>query len=160
AVAAERGTSPFDALCDLTADDACETRVNITFANDEEDGVTELLQGEGCILGLSDAGAHVSQICDAVLPTDFLAHWVRDPGVMATEAGIRKLTGEIADVLELDRGYLRPGTAADVVVLDLAALAPGPIRRVRDFPASGERLVADAPTGIAHVVVNGVPIRR
>ena len=30
--------------------------------------VAELLTGEGCILGLSDAGAHVSQICDAVLP--------------------------------------------------------------------------------------------
>ena len=39
-VAAERGTSPFEALCDLTVDDACDTRVNITFANDEEDGVT------------------------------------------------------------------------------------------------------------------------
>jgi N-acyl-D-aspartate/D-glutamate deacylase len=159
-IAAERGTSPFEALCDLTVDDGCETRVNITFANDEEDGVTELLQAEGCILGLSDAGAHVSQICDAVLPTDFLAHWVRDRGVMSTEAGIRKLTGEIADVLELDRGYLRTGTPADVVVLDLEALSPGPIRRVRDFPAHGERLVADEPTGIAHVVVNGTPIRR
>jgi N-acyl-D-aspartate/D-glutamate deacylase len=160
ALAAERGTSPFDVICDLAVDDDLQTRVNITFANDEEDGVTELLQGEGCILGLSDAGAHVSQICDAVMPTDFLAHWVRDRGVMSTEAGIRKLTGEIADVLEIDRGYLRIGSPADVAVLDLEVLSPGPIRRVHDFPAAGERLVADAPTGIAHVVVNGVPIRR
>jgi N-acyl-D-aspartate/D-glutamate deacylase len=159
-IAAERGTSPFDALCDITVDDDCRTRVNITFANDEEDGVTELLQAEGCILGLSDAGAHVSQICDAVLPTDFLAHWVRDRGVMSTEAGIRKLTGEIADVLQIDRGYVRVGSPADLAVLDLAALEPGPIRRVNDFPAQGERLIADAPAGIAHVVVNGVPIRR
>jgi N-acyl-D-amino-acid deacylase len=30
---------------------------------------------------------------------------------------------------------------------------------VRDFPADGERLVADAPEGMAHVVVNGTPIR-
>jgi hypothetical protein len=30
---------------------------------------------------------------------------------------------------------------------------------VRDFPANGERLVADAPTGVDHVLVNGVPIR-
>ena len=29
-------------------------------------------------MGLSDAGAHVGQICDAVMPTDFLANWVRD----------------------------------------------------------------------------------
>jgi hypothetical protein len=30
---------------------------------------------------------------------------------------------------------------------------------VRDFPADGERLVADAPVGMAHVIVNGTPIR-
>src|SRR4029078_540307 len=102
ALAAERGTTPFDVICDLAVDGKLQTRANITFAMDEQDGVTELRQAEGCILGLSDAGAHVSQICDAVMPTDFLAHWVRDRGVMATEAGIRKLTGALADVLELD----------------------------------------------------------
>jgi hypothetical protein len=31
---------------------------------------------------------------------------------------------------------------------------------VVDFPANGDRLVADAPSGIRHVIVNGVPIRR
>jgi hypothetical protein len=31
---------------------------------------------------------------------------------------------------------------------------------VRDMPASGERLVADAPVGLDAVIVNGVPIRR
>jgi hypothetical protein len=30
---------------------------------------------------------------------------------------------------------------------------------VRDFPADGERLVADAPSGMVHVLVNGAPIR-
>ena len=121
--------------------------------------MTRLLNGEGCILGLSDAGAHVSQICDAVLPTDFLAHWVRDREVMSVERGIRKLTGELADVLELDRGYLRPGAPADIVVLDYQRLSPGPIRRVRDFPAGGERLIADRPEGVDYILVNGVPIR-
>ena len=136
------------------------SRFSVTFANDEEDGVTLLMQSEGCIMGLSDAGAHVGQICDAVMPTDFLANWVRDRDLMPVEQGIRKLTGEIADVLGLERGYLRPGAPADVVVLDYDALSPGPIRRVRDMPADGERLVADTPSGIEHVLVNGVPIRR
>ena len=36
---------------------------------------------------------------------------------------------------------------------------PGPLRRVRDFPADGERLTADAPVGVTHMLVNGVPIR-
>jgi N-acyl-D-aspartate/D-glutamate deacylase len=158
-LARERGGTPLDALCDLALADDLATRFEVTFANDEPEGVALLMQGDGCILGLSDAGAHVSQICDAVMPTDFLAHWVRDRALMPPERGIRKLTGEIADVLGLERGYLRPGAPADVLVLDLERLSPGPLRRVRDMPAGGERLVADAPGGIDWVLVNGVPIR-
>jgi hypothetical protein len=30
---------------------------------------------------------------------------------------------------------------------------------VRDFPADSERLTADNPTGVQHVLVNGTPIR-
>jgi hypothetical protein len=37
---------------------------------------------------------------------------------------------------------------------------PGPTRRVRDFPADAERLTAEQPAGVRHVLVNGVPIRR
>jgi hypothetical protein len=44
-------------------------------------------------------------------------------------------------------------------VFDPETVGPGPLRRVRDFPADGERLVADAPTGMTHVLVNGTPIR-
>jgi N-acyl-D-amino-acid deacylase len=158
-IATEWNRSPFDALCAIAAADQMRTRVRTIFANDDVDGVSRLLQGDGCILGLSDAGAHVSQLCDAVMPTDFLAHWVRDRGVMSLEMGVRKLTGEIADLLELGRGTLVVGAPADLVVMDYESLSPGPIRRVRDFPAQGERLVADQPAGIDHVLVNGVPIR-
>ena len=59
-----------------------------------------------------------------------------------------------------DRGTLEVGKAADVVVLDADTVDPGPLRRIRDFPADGERLVADAPTGVHHVVVNGTVIRE
>ena len=158
-IALEWNCSPFDALCALAAADEMRTRVRTTFANDDVDGVSRLLRGEGCILGLSDAGAHVSQLCDAVMPTDFLAHWVRDREVMSLEAGVRKVTGEIADLLELERGVLVVGAPADVVVIDYERLSPGPIRRVADFPAEGERLVADQPAGLDQVLVNGVPIR-
>jgi N-acyl-D-aspartate/D-glutamate deacylase len=158
-IANERGCSPWDAVCDIALDDKLLTRFNITFANDDEDGVTRLVQGEGCIMGLSDAGAHVGQICDAVMPTDFLAHWVRDRAVMPVELGVRKLSGEIADVIGIDRGYLRVGAPADVVVLDYDRLSPGPLRRVHDMPADGDRITADAPVGIDHILVNGTPIR-
>ena len=52
-----------------------------------------------------------------------------------------------------------PGEWADVAVFDPATVAPGPVRRVRDFPADAERLTADQPVGMQHVVVNGTPIQ-
>jgi N-acyl-D-aspartate/D-glutamate deacylase len=157
-LAAERRQHPLDVVLDLAIADP-EARFSVTFANDDLDGVSTLLTTEGCVLGLSDAGAHVSQICDAPLPTDFLGRWVRDRDLMPVEAGVHRLTGELADLLGLaDRGRLVPGAAADVVVVDWATLDPGPIRRVRDLPGGGDRLVADRPAGIAHILVNGVPI--
>lgn len=157
----ERDGTPWDVVCDLALEEDLATRFEIVFANADEDGVAELLRSEGCVLGLSDAGAHVGQICDAVMPTDFLAGWVRDRELMPIEQGIRKLTGELARVAGLaDRGTLEIGRVADVVVLDWENLSPGPERRAFDFPAGGERLTADAPTGIDHVLVAGVPTRR
>ena len=133
-----------------------ETRFLTIVGNDNEQAVRELLREDGCILGISDAGAHVSMLCDANMPVDFLAHWVRDRSVMPLEHGIRKLTSELADFFGLtDRGLVRPGAHADVVVFDIDRLDPGPLRRVRDLPADGERLVADQVQGIDHVVVNG-----
>jgi N-acyl-D-aspartate/D-glutamate deacylase len=160
-VAAERGREPFDTMIDLALDEpGLALRVGCVLFNDDTDEVAKLLTEEHCTLGLSDAGAHVGQLCDAPQPTDFLGNWVRDRDVMPVEAAVRKLTGVQADLLGLtDRGRLAPGNWADVVVFDPATVAPGPIRRVRDFPADAERLTADQPVGVRHVVVNGTPIQ-
>ncbi len=72
------------------------------------------------MFGQSDAGAHVAQLCDANMPTELLAHWVRDGGAFTLEHAVHKLTAELADLFGLsDRGRLAPGAAADVVVFDL-----------------------------------------
>jgi N-acyl-D-aspartate/D-glutamate deacylase len=160
-ISREREVHPLDCVLDIALADDLTSRFTINFANDDPEAVALLLQEPGCVLGLSDAGAHIGQICDAVMPLDFLAHWVRDRALMAPEAGIHRLTGELADLIGLhDRGRLVEGAAADVVVLDWEALDPGPIRRLVDFPANGDRLVADAPCGLRHVLVNGTAIRR
>jgi N-acyl-D-amino-acid deacylase len=159
-IAAERGVAPLDALLDVALSEDLTTRVRTILANDDEAMIEHLLQQEGMLIGLSDAGAHVGQLCDACLPTDLLGNWVREREVLPLEAAVHKLTGEPAGVFGFeDRGVLAPGRAADVTVFDPDTVAPGPLRRVRDFPAGGERLVADAPGGVAHVVVNGTPIR-
>ncbi|MDI2125175.1 N-acyl-D-amino-acid deacylase family protein [Yinghuangia seranimata] len=161
AVAAERGADPFDVLLDLALDEPdLGLRMRCVLANDDVDALLGILTEEHCTLGLSDAGAHVGQLCDAPQATDFLGKWVRERDLMPIETAVRKLTGVQADLLGLtDRGYLRPGFWADIVVFDPATVAPGPVRRVRDFPADGERLTADQPTGVRHVLVNGTPIQ-
>lgn len=159
-LAAERGVGPLEVMLDLACSENLDTRFSSVLANDDEDGIAFLLQQEGMLLGLSDAGAHVSQLCDACMPTDLLGRWVREKKVLTLPAAVRKLTGEPADVYSLvGRGYLRPGAVADLAVFDPATVAPGPLRRVRDFPADGERLVADRPEGMTHVLVGGTPIR-
>jgi len=160
-IAAERGTTPFDTLLDLALDErGLLLRVRAILANDDPDEVGFLLTEEHCTLGLSDAGAHVGQLCDAPQATDFLGNWVRDRRLMPLEEAVRRLSGVQADLFGFaDRGYLRPGLAADVVVFDPETVAPGPLRRVRDFPADAERLTAPEPTGIRHVIVNGTAIQ-
>jgi N-acyl-D-aspartate/D-glutamate deacylase len=112
------------------------------------------------MLGLSDAGAHASQLCDACMPTHLLARWVRDRGALSVEAAVRLLTSRSADVFGIpDRGRLAEGLAADVTVFDLERVDCSPLRRVRDLPTGADRLVSDA-SGVEAVIVGGTPIRE
>ncbi len=159
-IAAERGCTPLDVMLDLSLEENLETRFWSVLANNDPEAIAELLPQETVLLGLADSGAHVSQLCDACFATDLLGNWVRDKDVMPLERAIHKLSGEPARVFGLaDRGTVEIGKAADVVVFDEASVAPGPLRRIRDFPADGERLVADQPVGVRHVIVNGTVIR-
>ena len=159
-LAEEQGKTPLDVILDVSLEDDLHTRFWSVLANDDPEGIAWLLPRDHVLLGLADSGAHVSQLCDACFATDLLGNWVRDREVMPLERAIHKLTGEPARVYDLaDRGTLEVGKAADICVFDPATVAPGPLRRVRDFPAEGERLTADSPEGMSHVLVNGTPIR-
>jgi N-acyl-D-aspartate/D-glutamate deacylase len=160
-IAAGRGTDPADALLDLAMADRLDTRIELSYGNDDPDVVAQLLTLPGCVLGLSDAGAHPAQSCDGVLPTDLLGPWARDRGALPLETAVQKLTDEPAQLIGLTgRGRVEPGWCADLVVFDPATIAPGPIRLTRDMPAGGERLLADAPNGLDHMMVNGTWVRR
>jgi N-acyl-D-amino-acid deacylase len=158
-VAAERGVHPVDLMLDLALASDLETRFRLAILNTDPAVVAELLSHPATMLGLSDAGAHASQLCDACAPTELLGTWVRERGTLALEEAGWRLTGQPAAVFGLgDRGRLAAGLAADVVIFDPAAVGCGPLRRVWDFPAGADRLVSDA-RGIRAVVVNGIPIR-
>ena len=160
ALAVERGCTPLDVMLDISLDDDLETRFWSVLANNDPEAIAWLLPRDNVLFGLADSGAHVSQLCDACFSTDLLGNWVRDRKVMSLERAVHKLTGEPAAVYGMtDRGTVEVGKAADLCVFDPGTIAPGPLRRVRDFPAGGERLTADSPVGVTHTLVNGVPIR-
>jgi len=159
-VAAERGVHPVDLMLDLSLASGLQTRFRLAVLNTDEAVVAELLRHPATMLGLSDAGAHASQLCDACAPTALLGKWMREKRVLSLEEAVRRLTAEPADVFGIrDRGRLAAGLAADVTVFDPATVSCGPLRRVYDFPAGADRLVSDA-TGVRAVVVNGVVIRE
>jgi N-acyl-D-aspartate/D-glutamate deacylase len=159
-LANEQSVTPLDILLDLSLADDLSSRFWSVLANNNQEGIAYLLPRDDVLLGLADSGAHVSQLCDACFATDLLGKWVRDRQVMSLEHAVHKLTAEPARVYGLkDRGSVEVGLAADLVVFDPDTVAPGPLRRVVDFPAAGERLTADAPEGMTHMLVNGVPIR-
>ncbi|MGH9090927.1 MAG: N-acyl-D-amino-acid deacylase family protein [Acidimicrobiales bacterium] len=159
-LAAEQGVTALDVVLDLSLEDHLATRFWSVVANDDPEAIAWLLPRDNVLLGLADSGAHVSQLCDACFATDLLGTWVRDRRVMPLERAVHKLTGEPAAVYGLaDRGTVAVGKAADLCVFDPGTVAPGPLRRLRDFPADGERLTADAPVGMTHTLVNGVPVR-
>jgi N-acyl-D-aspartate/D-glutamate deacylase len=159
-LARERGVAPSDLALDLALASKLEARFRMAVVNTNEDEVEELLQSPYTVLGLSDAGAHASQLCDACFSTHLLGHWVRERRALRLEEAVRMLSSRPAEVFGItDRGRLAEGMPADVVVFDPATVGASGLRRVHDLPAGADRLVADA-RGIDAVVVNGVVIRR
>jgi len=159
-VARERGTSPVELMLDLALETDLETRFRMPVANHDEDEVEPLLKSGATVLGLSDAGAHASQLCDACLPTYFLGRWVREKQSFTVEEAVRMLTSRPADVAGIsDRGLLAEGRPADIVVFDPQTVGAGKLERVYDFPAGTDRLIA-REKGIRAVVVNGTTLRE
>lgn len=154
-IAAARGGDVVDALFDGARDENLAARYSMLLLNYDEDGVAELLRQPESLIALSDAGAHVSVLCDAGYPTYLLGHWVRERGLFTWEEAVRRLTAMPAAVYGIpDRGRLVAGAVADLTCFDPDRVAMLPPERVRDFPAGAERYVARAE-GIERVLIAG-----
>lgn len=159
-VADELGVTPVDVLFDLGLATDLKARFRMPVANHEEDEVEALLKSPVTVLGLSDAGAHASQLCDACLTTYLFRRWVREKGALTLEEAVRMVTSRPAEVVGIhDRGRLSVGLAADVVIFDPETIGDEPLRRVHDLPGGADRLIAEA-RGIDAVIVNGRVLRR
>jgi N-acyl-D-aspartate/D-glutamate deacylase len=158
-VSRERGVHPVDLMLDLSIENNLTALFRITILNDDEEKVAQLLNQPDAMLGLTDAGAHAGQLCDACAYTHTLGHWVREKQALTLPQAIRMMTARPAEVYGLrDRGRIAVGAPADLVMFDPATVGAGPLRRVNDLPGGADRLVSDA-SGIEMVMVNGVIIR-
>jgi len=155
AIAAARGGDVIDALLDLSAADELRARFSMLLVNYDDEHVGPLLARPESLIALSDAGAHVSVLCDAGYATYLLGHWVRERGVFAWEEAIRRLTSMPAAIYGVpERGVLAPGTIADVTCFDPTRVGARAPEKVRDFPGGASRYVVRAE-GIAHVFIGG-----
>lgn len=143
--AKKAGMAPFDYYCDLLI----RTRLGasqLAFIGNEENVQTilqhpiHLVGSDGILVGDMPHprgwGSHAH----------FLAHYVRDLGLLTWEEGIRHMTSAATQRLGvLERGYVRRGMMADLVVFDPDTLQD---TATYENPRS-------YPFGVSHVINNG-----
>ena len=155
-LAREQKREPWDVFLDLGLDDNLDTMFDCRLFNTDEKKVSELLRHPCAAVALSDAGAHLSFLCDAGFGLHLFGHWVRERQDMTLEQAVRAVTSTVADAYRIpERGRIAAGAWADLMLFDPSTVGRGAKRRVNDLPTGASRL--DTPAvGLHGVWVNGV----
>ncbi len=131
--------------------------------HESQEVLRKMLMHPETVTGLSDAGAHVTLICDATMPTTQLTFWARDRHLgerIPLEFLVAKQTSRNADLYGLnDRGRLAVGLRADINVIDFKNLTVSPPKAFHDLPAGGTRLIQPVK-GYLATLVKGQVTRR
>ncbi|MFQ5541616.1 MAG: amidohydrolase family protein, partial [Candidatus Binatia bacterium] len=144
-----------EAFLDLALEENLETVFQTANTNGDPEAVGRIVASPYTVLGQSDAGAHLAIDAGFGYCTLLLAKFVRDRGDLSLEEAVRKLTGMQAQIFGIpNRGWLRPGMAADVVVFDPTTIEPQEPEIAHDLPGGAARLVQQS-RGIRLVLVNG-----
>ena len=147
--------APFDFMLDLALEENLDTMFTATIMNSDEDAVGKMMCDENAIISLSDAGAHLTFLCDAGFGLHVLGHWARDKRIMPLEKAVHKLTLEPAKLFGIkNRGYIGPGAWADLLLFDPKLVGRGPSQRLHDLPAGASRLTTPS-IGVHGVWING-----
>lgn len=151
--AAKAGLDPWEFYARMVVESRRQARVlNHTYSGfgDEEDALRQVLAHPLCTIETDTFLTHHGHQNPASYGTfPRVLHTYVNLGLFSIEEAVRKMTGAAAERLGLDdRGFVRRGAAADLVVLD-----PARLRDTASFDAP-----ASLPTGIEHVLVNGVHV--
>lgn len=148
-IANERGTDPVTVVCDILL--AEELEVGMLLYQLKESDVRELLSYER--VNVATDGLFGGRPHPRVYGTypKILGRYVREENVITMEEAVRKMTSLPARSMGLEsKGVLKPGMDADIVLFD-----PDRISSNATYDRPRQQ-----PSGIPHVVVNGVPIVR
>lgn len=150
-----RGLDPVELMIRLGLESNFEQFFVQTLVPFDHEGVRRAMAHPWTVMAFSDAGAHVSQMCDASIQTHLLAHWVRERQDFSLEEAVRMLTLEPARAWGLhDRGLVREGLVADLNIFDPEQVGPAMPTVVHDLPA-GARRIEQRSTGFLATVVAG-----
>jgi N-acyl-D-glutamate deacylase len=161
-VARERGSHPVDTFLDLVVEHGKKLRWHTIIANNRPAEVAWMMSQPSALIGFSDAGAHIRNMAFYSFPLRMLAQ-VRKAEqagkpIMPIEKAVWRLTGEIADWLDVDAGHLRPGDRADLVVVDPLAL-DGRLDAYHEAPMEGldglVRMVNRSDGVVRATLING-----
>lgn len=155
-MAREDGKAPFDWFLDFGLEDGLDAMFKVELFNTDEDKVKNLLLDPNSTIALSDAGAHLSFLCDAGFGLHLFGHWARERRDMTLEQAVQLVTSNPADAYRLhNRGRLVEGAHADMILFDPATVGRGEKRRVNDLPTGASRLDT-GPVGLFGTWVNGI----
>ncbi len=157
-IAKSAGEHPVETWLRITDESDGKAMFHLRAFNLDIDDVEQLIQTDWVVPSQTDAGAHVSQMCDSGSSSFVLSHWVRDKGTFTLTEAVRKLTSMPAGVLGLsDRGSLSVGKRADINVIDIDKVAERQPEIVHDLPFDAPRFIQRGQ-GYRATVCNGTVI--
>jgi N-acyl-D-aspartate/D-glutamate deacylase len=157
----EMGLDAVDAYFEL----ACQHRETLKwttcYGNQREAVMHKLLSSPWTQPGFADSGAHLRSIAQYNFPLRFLKY-VRDAELagtpfMDTGRAIHRLSGELADFIGVDAGYIRVGDRADVVIVNPAGLTDE-LDEIHEAPMEVlglERVVKRNDDAVDATLING-----
>jgi N-acyl-D-aspartate/D-glutamate deacylase len=156
-LAKERGQPALEVFLDLVAEHGDALRWYTVVGNDRPEWVRWIAAHPAVLVGFSDAGAHLRNMAHYNFPLRLLRE-VKDTAFMPLGQAVHRVTGEIADWLDLDVGHLEVGERADVVVIDPAGLNDD-VDRIHEADIEGfaglRRLVRRNDDAVRAVLVGG-----
>jgi N-acyl-D-aspartate/D-glutamate deacylase len=152
------GKDPLDFFMDLLAQHDSLVRWRTVVTNDRAAQRQFLFAHDTALPGFNDSGAHARNMAFQDGGLQMLQQVQANPHVMPIEKAIHKLTGQSAEWLGIDAGYLKERSRADVVVIDPARLKNGlgpPIEHYDERLHGAMRMVKRSDGVVRQVLVGG-----